>query len=129
MFRKLPAALAAIVAASLYSPHLIPSADAQWFPRRDGIRQGIPQGRGPVIRQAPGRYREPAAARGYADGYEEGIRDARGRDRYDPVRSRDYRNADQGYYREYGSREAYRNNYRLGFRQGYDAGYRDARRR
>jgi hypothetical protein len=129
MSRKVPVVIAVILAAALFSPHLVSPADAQWFPRRGRVGQGIPQGRGPVIRQTPRVYREPAAARGYADGYEEGVRDARGRDRYDPVRSRDYRNADQGYYREYGSREAYRNNYRLGFRQGYDEGYRTLRRR
>lgn len=79
-------------------------------------------------RQLPRGYQEPAFARGYADGYEEGLRDGRDRDRYDPVGSRDYRNGDQGYYNGYGSRDAYKNNYRAGFRQGYDDGYRDRRR-
>jgi len=67
-------------------------------------------------RRVPGAYQEPAFARGYADGYEEGVGDVRGRDRYDPVGSRDYRNGDQGYYGSYGSRDAYKNNYRAGFR-------------
>src|SRR5687768_2777575 len=80
--------------------------------------------RGGVGRQSGRGYQEPAFARGYADGYEEGLRDARERDRYDPVGSRDYRNGDQGYYGSYGSRDAYKNNYRAGFRQGYDDGYR-----
>ena len=78
-------------------------------------------------RRVPGAYQEPAFARGYADGYEEGVGDVRGRDRYDPVGSRDYRNGDQGYYGSYGSRDAYKNNYRAGFRQGYEEGYRSGR--
>jgi hypothetical protein len=105
-------------------------AEAQVFRGRDRgrvIRPARP-GRPVIVPQRPRALREPAAARGYADGYEEGLRDARDRDRYDPVRSRDYREADQGYYRDYGSRDAYRNNYRLGFRQGYDEGYRLGRR-
>ena len=95
-------------------------------PRNSG-RFGRPSIGGPG-RQAPRGYQEPAAARGYADGYEQGVEDARDRDRYDPVGSRDYRDGEQGYYGAYGSRDAYRNNYRAGFRQGYDAGYRDVRR-
>jgi hypothetical protein len=128
MVRKGSFLLAAMIAATLFTP-FIDSASAQWPRGRDVSRQGRVPGRGPVVRQLPRSYREPAAARGYADGYEEGLRDSRGRDRYDPVGSRDYRNADEGYYRDYGSRDAYRNNYRTGFRQGYDEGYRDGRRR
>jgi len=41
------------------------------------------------------------------------------------VAHKDYRDADQGFYLSYGSREAYKDNYRAGFRAGYDAGYRD----
>jgi flagellar biosynthesis/type III secretory pathway protein FliH len=70
---------------------------------------------------------EPAFARGYADGYRQGANDGKRHERYDPVGSRDYRNADQGYAGSYGSRDAYKNNYRAGFRQGYDDGYRDNR--
>lgn len=77
-------------------------------------------------RQAPRRYEEPAFARGYAEGYREGLQDGRGRERYDPVESRDYRRGDHGYVRSYGSRDAYRTNYRAGFRLGYEEGYRDA---
>lgn len=77
----------------------------------------------------PGRtirgYQEPAYARGYSDGYERGWNDGRDRDRYDAVGHKDYRDADDGYERGYGSRDAYRNNYRAGFRPGYDEGYRD----
>lgn len=78
---------------------------------------------------APGGYREPAAARGFTDGYARGLRDGRDRRRYDPVGSRDYREADNGYAASYGSLDAYRTNYRAGFRQGYEEGYRSAARR
>jgi hypothetical protein len=80
-------------------------------------------------RRVPRGYQEPAAARGYGDGFEQGFDDGRDRDRYDPVRHGDYRDGDEGYYREYGSRDAYKNNYRAGFRQGYEDGYRDGARR
>ena len=80
---------------------------------------------GPVFAQRPARgYQEPAFAHGYDDGYEKGVADGRDGDRYDPVRHRDYREADQGYSRPYGSLDAYKNNYRAGFRQGYEQGYR-----
>jgi hypothetical protein len=72
----------------------------------------------------PGRN-EPAFARGYADGYEQGDDDGRDRDRYDAVGHKDYREGDEGYFQEYGPKEAYRNNYRSGFREGYEAGYRN----
>jgi hypothetical protein len=74
--------------------------------------------------QRSGGYQEPAYARGYSDGYRQGMDDGRDRDRYDPVGQRAYRDADQGYYGSYGSRDAYRNNYRSGYREGYEEGYR-----
>jgi hypothetical protein len=74
-------------------------------------------------------FQEPAVARGYSDGWDKGEDDARDRDRYDPARHSDYRNADDGYSREYGSKESYRTNYRTGFRQGYEEGYREGARR
>jgi hypothetical protein len=74
-------------------------------------------------------YQEPAFARGYSDGWEQGVNDGRDRDRYDPANHRQYRNADYGYDRGYGSKDAYKNNYRSGFRQGYEDGYRDGNRR
>ena len=90
------------------------------------------QGRGRVRAQRvdaiplAGRVNEePAFARGYADGFRHAQEDRRDRRRYEPVGHSDYRDADQGFSRSYGAREAYRNNYRAGFRAGYDAGYRD----
>jgi hypothetical protein len=96
--------------------------------RRSSVRPfGGNERNGSANRRMPGAYQEPAFARGYADGYQEGLNDMRGRDRYDPVGSRDYRNGDQGYYGSYGSRDTYKNNYRAGFRQGYEEGYRSGR--
>jgi hypothetical protein len=100
-------------------------ASVRSLPRRGGP--------GPLgYRRAPGNrgsYQDPAFARGYSDGFERGLDDGRDNDRYDPVRHRDYRNGDEGYFGGYGPRDAYKNNYRAGFRQGYEDGYRDGGRR
>lgn len=98
--------------------------DGIFFPRdRDGDRDDRRDGG--IVRRAPGGYQEPAFARGYSDGYQDGLNDGRDRKRYDPVGEKDYRSADKGYYGNYGSKDAYKNNYRAGFRQGYEDGYRD----
>jgi hypothetical protein len=73
-------------------------------------------------------YQDPAFARGYSDGWDQGAEDRRDRDRYDPVRHGNYRDGDDGYSRSYGSKDAYKNNYRAGFRQGYEEGYRNGTR-
>jgi hypothetical protein len=75
-------------------------------------------------RSARRSYEDPAFARGYAAGRERGAADARSRERYDPVASREYREGDRGYAASYGSRDAYKSNYREGFRKGYEDGYR-----
>jgi hypothetical protein len=67
-------------------------------------------------------------ATGYDRGFEKGLEDGRDGDRYDPVRHRNYRDGDEKYSNDYGSRDAYRNNYRAGFRQGYEEGYRQGGR-
>lgn len=61
---------------------------------------------------------------GYRDGFEEGARDVRNRDRYDPVRSRRYREGDHDYDRRYGARDDYKRDYRAGFMRGYEDAYR-----
>ena len=76
------------------------------------------------LQQKPRAYQEPAFAAGYDSGYSKGMSDGDAGDRYDPVRHLDYRDAERGYKKSYGAREAYRNNYRAGFRQGYEDGYR-----
>jgi len=92
---------------------------------RDG-QPGIWNGNdGPQARRG---YQEPAFARGYSDGWQQGIDDGRDRDRYDPARHGEYKSADHGYERNYGSKDTYKNNYRSGFRQGYEEGYRNGTR-
>ena len=99
-------------------------ADAQGRGRGFG-RFGAPAPAAPGIAAGRASQEEPAYARGYADGYRYAQQDRSDRRGYDPVAHRDYRDADQGFYRSYGSRDAYKDNYRAGFRAGYDAGYRD----
>ncbi len=103
-------------------------AEGRDVPRVEPRRPGFPNARPVRPQDRRGAYEEPAFARGYSDGFMRGTGDGRNRDRYDPVGHRDYRSGDQGYYRDYGSRDAYKNNYRAGFRQGYDAGYRNSAR-
>ena len=74
-----------------------------------------------------GRY-DFASQSGYNDGYDAGLRDAQGRRQFDPISESRYRSGDHGYDRDYGSRDAYKVNYRDGFRYGYEEGFSDARR-
>lgn len=103
----------------------------------DGYRDGYHRHRPPVTVRSDGRpfagqrrggYQDPAFSRGQSEGFRRGFEDGRGRDRYDPVRYREYREGDAGYFSGYGSRDGYRNNYRDGFRKGYEEGYRDGSR-
>ena len=70
----------------------------------------------------------PGAQNGYRDGLEVGRNDARDRNRFDPVRSKRYRDGDHDYDNRYGSRDAYKQDYRSAFQQGYEDGYRGVRR-
>ena len=113
----------AALCAVLASPIAIPSVDAA---AQKTARLRAQQR--PDVMKRPGlrRHEEPAYARGYSDGHAKGLADGRSQERYDPVGSREYRSAEEGYQASYGSRDAYKNNYRAGFRQGYEDGYRDA---
>lgn len=82
-------------------------------------------GWGPPVQS---RYVDAAFARGYDDGYYRGVADARARNRHNARIHRLYRQADAGYHRRYGPRDAYRQLYRRGFTSGYNEGYRDATR-
>jgi hypothetical protein len=78
----------------------------------------------------PGGYGYPtygrvAFDRGFEDGVRKGREDGRDGDRFDPTRHKDYRKADDGYNRQYGSKDAYQVAYRDGFRSGYNRGYRE----
>jgi hypothetical protein len=103
-------------------------------PAQGKDRGPLPSGRGQsaaqgiVNRLVPRAYQEPAFARGYRDGHQLGLADGRTRELYDPASNAEYRNGDEGYTPSYGSREAYKNNYRAGFRQGYEDGYRSVTR-
>ena len=125
----------------LIATFVVSNASAQGRGRGRGAPSGAPPGQPPgrgvpaplvpridLQKAAPGSlprgYQEPAFARGYTDGFALGKSDNKDGKRYDPVGHRDYRDADQAYYKAYGSRDAYRNNYRAGFRQGYEEGYR-----
>ena len=97
--------------------------------RGNAVARGRALGRqAPPQRQLPRSQQEPAFVRGYDDGYQDGAGDGRQGLRYDPADSRQYREGDGGYVDAYGTRDAYRNNYRAGFRQGHEAGYRGATR-
>ena len=111
---------------------------------RGGQRSGPPVYRSPVPGWGgPGyeqpRYRQPGSGRGVSDdigysngfeeGYKRGLDDGRDRDRYDPRRHGRYRDADQGYRREYGAKNVYEASYRRGFERGYSQGYQETERR
>ena len=73
-------------------------------------------------------YANPAMAAGFNDGYEQGFEDARDGDRYDPIRAKDYRDADNDYDRRFGTKAQWQVAYREGFRAGYQQGYEEVRR-
>jgi hypothetical protein len=85
-------------------------------------RAGYPAPRGGVY------VSSPAAQIGYRDGVEAGRHDARDRNRFDPVRAKRYREGDHDYNGRYGSRDAYKREYRAAFEQGYREGYGAFRR-
>jgi hypothetical protein len=74
-----------------------------------------------------GGYNNYAAQIGYRDGFDAGRNDARDRNRFDPVRSRRYREGDHDYNNRYGDRELYKRDYRAAFEQGYREGYGQSR--
>ncbi len=69
-------------------------------------------------------YNSAAYDQGYRDGLNKGREDARDRDSFDPVRHKEYRNADRGYNNRYGSKDQYKLAYRDGFERGYEQSYR-----
>jgi flagellar biosynthesis/type III secretory pathway protein FliH len=64
---------------------------------------------------------------GFTDGYDEGLKAGRDRQRFDPIGEGRYRSADNGYRSQYGTRDSYRAVYRSAFREGYENGYNDGR--
>ncbi len=69
-----------------------------------------------------------AQDQGYRDGLDKGSEHRRKDKRYNPEGTDQFKDADNGYHREYGSKDAYKQAYRDGFRRGYDVGFngRDA---
>jgi hypothetical protein len=61
---------------------------------------------------------------GYRDGAEEGRKDFERHRSYEPTRRDRYRDGDHGFEDRYGSRDAYKADYRSGFRAGYEEAYR-----
>jgi hypothetical protein len=104
--------------------------------RRDGGWYGYPDNyprNGQIYRD--GRYGDYgtrvahiAFQNGVNDGYEKGMDDARDRKYPDPTRQKWYRSGDRHYEGQYGSKEAYKDEYRRGFVEGYQRAYRDNRR-
>jgi hypothetical protein len=74
------------------------------------------------------RYIREAEQRAYDNGFRDGVRrgerDARGNHRFDPQRHDEWRDANDGFRREYGDHNVYRRSFRIGFEQGYAQGYR-----
>jgi hypothetical protein len=64
-----------------------------------------------------------AQQNGYRDGYNKGIEERREGDRYNPQDTRPYRNGLNGYNRNMGNREQYKQIYRQAFLQGFRQGY------
>jgi hypothetical protein len=82
----------------------------------------------PQANRSYGSYGAVAQQNGYRDGLEAGRNDSRGRERFDPVRAKRYREGDHDYNDRYGSREDYKRAYRAAFEQGYREGYERNRR-
>ncbi len=74
------------------------------------------------------QYNDYAFQNGFTDGYEAGLKDGRGRRRFDPVGEGRYRSGDHGYRGSYEPREYYKYRYREAFLEGYERGYEDGRR-
>jgi hypothetical protein len=73
-----------------------------------------------------GRYansRQIAYDNGYREGLNHGQDAARDRKPFDVQREKDYRKADEGYRKEYGDKDRYRDEFRRGFAEGYRQAY------
>ena len=108
--------MAAVACSTLTLPA---SAAAQWARDRDG---GWQNDRGWENRSGGEAYQ-----RGFRDGERLGEDDERRNRAFNAQSHREYREADEGYDRNDGSRDRYRDEYRRGFTEGYRLGYRDDR--
>ena len=75
-----------------------------------------------------GNYSYGAYQNGAADGYRKGLEDLQDRKSPDVTRQKWYRSGDHDYDNAYGSKEAYKVEYRRGFQEGYNRAFREGRR-
>jgi len=61
---------------------------------------------------------------GRRDGFKDGWKAALKFHPYDPENNHDYRDADNGYKSQFGSKYLYRTSYREGYVHGYETGFR-----
>lgn len=61
---------------------------------------------------------------GFREGVRQGERDGQRNRRFEPQRHGEWRDADNGFRREYGDHNLYRRSYRNGFESGYAQGFR-----
>lgn len=111
-------------------------ASAQWNDRDQGRRpngydnrydDGY-RGYGGYGGRGGGYGMEQGYRRGFDEGVDKAFEDLRKGRRHDVLRHRRYRDGDNGYRREYGPRDLYKNAYREGFRAGYERAFRDGYR-
>jgi hypothetical protein len=95
--------------------------------QRDRDNRGDPRERDLYNRYTTGRDARWQFA--FRDGYNEGLRDARVRRRYDPTVTSQYRTANHGYNRGWGNRDQFAVGYRNAFRDGYERGFYDVTHR
>lgn len=65
----------------------------------------------------------------FRDGYNAGLRDARAHRRFAPMLAAQFRSANSGYNRAWGSRDQFAMQYQAAFRDGYERGYDDIAQR
>lgn len=117
MTLKLLSVSAAAAAFALALPASAAATSLSWHVRYDSSPSSQSYSRG------YDDARRIARDNGYREGLHHGEEAARHRRAFDLNREKDYRNADEGYKRSYGSREEYREAYRGGFAEGYRAAY------
>lgn len=130
----------ALVAPALASPALAqrPQAGSQSIyrqPQRGWVDPSVTQrdrdGRfDPRERDLYNRYngRDSRWQFAFRDGYNAGMRDARAHRRFAPAQASQFRSANHGYNRNWGSRDQFAIQYRAAFRDGYERGYDDIAR-
>lgn len=96
---------------------------------RDSYRTGFARGyREGYNRRHHGTAGFGAYQNGIRDGYAKAVDDLEDRKYPDARKHKWYREGDHDYDKRYGSRDAYKLEYRRGFLQGYERAYREARR-